>query len=71
MVFTSAGWKVFDPAAVTETIIFILRALMCIFPAIALGIGILSMSRFPIDKEKYDQVNKDVEKLHAEKKSKV
>lgn len=71
LVFTSAGWKVYDPAVVDETTVFGLRALMCIFPAIALGIGILSMSRFPIDKEKYEQIKQDVEKLHAEKKSKV
>lgn len=71
IVFTSVGWAVFDPAVVTEETIFGLRSLMCIFPAIALGIGIISMSQFPITKEKYEQIKLDLEKLHAEKREKL
>ena len=71
IVFNSVGWAVFDPLGTTEQTIIGLRSLMFIFPAIALVIGILSMSRFPITKEKYEQLKLDVEKLHEEKKGKL
>jgi len=44
---------------------------MVIFPAIALVIGLLVISRFPTTKEKYEQLKIDIEKLHAEKRNKV
>jgi GPH family glycoside/pentoside/hexuronide:cation symporter len=69
LVFNTVGWAVFEPVA-TENIIFGLRCLMFIFPAIALVIGLLVISRFPITKEKYEQLNRDIEKLHAEKRAK-
>ena len=68
-VFNTVGWAVFEPVA-TENIIFGLRCLMFIFPAIALVIGLLVISRFPITKEKYEQLNRDIQKLHAEKRAK-
>lgn len=67
IVFTSVGWAVFDPLGTTEQTIFGLRSLMFIFPAIALCIGIISMSRFPITKEKYEQIKLEADKLHKEK----
>ena len=71
VVFNSVGWTYFNPKSTTENTILGLRALMFIFPAIALGIGILAISRFPINKEKYLQIKSDVEKLHKEKKEKL
>jgi len=71
IVFTNVGWAVFTEDVDLNIVEFGLRSLMCIFPAIALGIGIISMSRFPITKEKYEQLKIDVEKLHAEKKEKL
>ena len=70
LVFTNVGWRVFNPEKVTPQVLFGLRALMFILPAIALSIGILSISRFPITKEKFEQLQKDIEKLHAEKREK-
>lgn len=70
-VFNSVGWAVFDPLGTTEQTIFGLRSLIFIFPAIALVIGFLSFIRFPITKEKYEQINIALEKLHAEKKENV
>ncbi len=67
IVFTSVGWAVFAPEKVTTEIIFGLRSLMFIFPAIAFIIGIFSMNRFPIDKERYEQIKKDLERVHKEK----
>ncbi|TFG09047.1 MAG: MFS transporter [Promethearchaeota archaeon] len=69
LVFNTVGWTVFNPRA-TENIIFGLRALMFIFPAIALTIGFLVITKFPITKEKYEQIKRDIEKLHAEKRKK-
>ncbi len=71
IVFNSVGWTVFTPENVSEEIIFGLRSLIFIFPAIALIIGFIVMSRFPITKEKYLQIKKEVEKLHEEKKESI
>lgn len=68
-VFNTVGWTVFEPVA-TENIILGLRSLMFIFPAIALTIGLIVFTRFPITKEKYEQIKHDIEKLHAEKREK-
>ena len=67
IVFTSVGWKVFTEDVDLNIVEFGLRSLMFIFPAIALCIGIVSMSRFPITKEKYEQIQLESEKLHKEK----
>jgi len=66
LVFRTTGWEIFTPSGTIE-IEFGLRSLMFIFPAIALGIGIFSIYRFPITKDKYEQIKKDLEKLHNEK----
>ncbi|TXT62478.1 MAG: conserved membrane protein of unknown function [Promethearchaeota archaeon] len=71
LVFNSVGWKVFDPVGTTDQTIFGLRSLMTLFPITALIIAIISMSRFPIDKEKYKKLQKDIEVLHTEKKKKA
>jgi len=71
LVFNSVGWYIYEPENVTQEVIFGLRALMFIFPAIALGIGLLAISRFPITKEKYEQLKIEIEKLHAEKREKT
>jgi Na+/melibiose symporter-like transporter len=44
---------------------------MFIFPAFVLLIGILSMMRFPITKDKYEQIKKEIEKLHQNKQGRV
>ncbi len=67
IVFTSVGWKVFTEDVDLNIVEFGLRSLMFIFPAIALCIGIVSMSRFPITKEKYEQIKLESDKLHKEK----
>ncbi|MHA1719040.1 MAG: MFS transporter [Promethearchaeota archaeon] len=55
-VFNDIGWKVYDPLIVDEKTIFGLKALIFIFPAIALGIGILFMFLYP--KEKLNELHK-------------
>jgi len=71
LVFNSVGWKVFDPVGTTEQTILGLRSLMSIFPIIALIIAIISMSRFPINKEKYREIQKKIEIIHDEKKKRI
>ncbi len=69
IIFNSTGWSVFDPVGTTEQTIIGLRVLICVFPAIALLLGIvLGMRRFPIDKEKYEDIKERIKKLHEEKK---
>jgi Na+/melibiose symporter-like transporter len=48
-----------------------LKILVFLFPAIALGIGIISILKFPINKEKYEQIKIDIETLHKEKRNKI
>ena len=66
-VFTSVGWAVFEPDVITEEIIFGLRALIVIFPAIALGIGILAIYKYPLDGERLIKVKEEVRKIHEGK----
>lgn len=68
-VFTSVGWAVFEPESITPEIIFGLRSLMFIFPAIALGIAILSIYKYPLDGEKLSQLKRELQIIHDKKKS--
>jgi len=68
-VFTSVGWAVFEPENITPEIIFGLRSLMFIFPAIALGIAILSIYKYPLDGEKLSQLKRELQIIHDKKKS--
>jgi Na+/melibiose symporter-like transporter len=71
LVFNLIGWSVFNPELVNEQTIFGLRSLMFIFPALVLLIGVFSMMRFPINKEKYEQIKKEIELLHQNKIGRV
>ena len=70
-VFQSVGWRVFAPETVGPNTIFGLRMLIFTFPAIALAVGIVSMSLFPITKRKFEEIKEKVDKLHAEKRAKL
>jgi len=72
LVFNSTGWAIFDPVLGTdEEVIFGLKSLMVIFPAIALVIGIISIYRFPITKEKYEEIKTKTRELHQEKLDRI
>jgi GPH family glycoside/pentoside/hexuronide:cation symporter len=72
LVFRTTGWKVFsvDPTGILGVEVG-LKILVFLFPAIALGIGIISILKFPINKEKYEQIKIDIETLHKEKRNKI
>ena len=67
-VFSNIGWKVFDPLVVDETTIFGLKTLIFIFPAIALGIGMLFMFLYPLHGEKLKEVKQKLYVLHEKEK---
>ena len=71
VVFNSVGWATFDPVGTTEYTIFGLRSLMFIFPAVALIIGLIAIRKFPLTKEKYEEIKVKLEELHNEKREKT
>lgn len=68
-VFIIADWEVFGSA--TPEIQLGLRTLMFVYPAVALGIAIAAIYKYPLHGEKLKQVKEDLQKLHEEKKSKI
>jgi GPH family glycoside/pentoside/hexuronide:cation symporter len=71
LVFNSVGWAVFDPKGASEQTIFGLRLLMFAFPAMALFVGIIATIKFPISKDRYLELKRNLEKLHQEKREKL
>jgi GPH family glycoside/pentoside/hexuronide:cation symporter len=71
LVFNSVGWAIFDPVGTSEETIFGLRSLMVIFPSIFLLIGLISMRFYPFTKERYEELTREIVKLHKEKKEKI
>ena len=71
LVFTNVGWAVYEPEKVTSEVIFGLRALMFIFPAIALIISVLVMYKYPLHGAKLAEVKEKLSKIHEEKRSKL
>ena len=71
LVFTNVGWAVYEPEKVTSEVIFGLRALMFIFPAIALVISILVMYKYPLHGEKLAIVKEKLQKIHEGKRAKL
>jgi len=73
LVFSNIGWEdIFDPSLITGVTEFGIRTLIFILPAIVLVIGLLSLYFFfPITKEKYDEMQIDLDKLHDDKIDKV
>lgn len=69
LVFNNLELAVFDTSKFQETATLDgLRSLMFLYPAIALAIGILSMSFFPITKQKYTEIREQIVELHQKKK---
>jgi len=71
MVFTNVGWTVFEPEDITQEVIFGLRALMFIFPAIALVIGLVAVYMYPLHGDRLKKAKEELQKLHTEKQSKI
>lgn len=71
IVFLGSDWALFDVTTISAATNFGLRSLMVFFPIAFMIIGILAMSYFPINKEKYDKLTEDARKFHLEKKERV
>lgn len=70
-VLSTVGWRVFEPSMVTPSVLFGLRSLMFIFPAIALLIAILAMTRYPLHGERLKNVKLKREEIHIQKKARI
>lgn len=70
-IFSTVGWKTFDPTVDPSQVAFGLRALIFIFPAIALAIGILALYKYPLDGERLSNVQEKLKELHEQKKARV
>ncbi|MHA1269911.1 MAG: MFS transporter [Candidatus Helarchaeota archaeon] len=70
-VLSTTGWYIYDPGVYDITIEIGLRSLMFIFPAIALGIGVISLIFYPLHGKRLEEIRKKREELHKEKRSKI
>ncbi|MFX0027466.1 MAG: MFS transporter [Candidatus Hermodarchaeota archaeon] len=70
-VLSTVGWTTFAPESATSEVLFGLRVLMFIFPAIALVIAVLAIYKYPLHGERLLQVKENQKKVHEEKKGKM
>ena len=70
LVFTSTGWETYDPNP-NINVIFGLRVLIVIFPAIALGIMFICLYFFPFSKLRVMDIKKDLDNLHQKKRKRL
>ena len=70
-VLSTVGWYTFEPSMVTSEVIFGLRALMFIFPAIALVFAVVAIYMYPLHGERLLQVKENQIKIHEEKRGKM
>jgi len=71
LVFTNVGWTVYAPEDITPEVIFGIRALMFIFPAVALTIGVIALYKYPLDGEYLQEIKAQQKTLHEEKRAKA
>jgi GPH family glycoside/pentoside/hexuronide:cation symporter len=70
IVFTSTGWESYTPNPNAD-IIFGLRALMVIFPGIAVGVTLICLYFYPYTKERVAEMKVQLAELHKEKMDKI
>ena len=72
LVFTSVGWRIYepDPSLITPEQILGLKFLTFVFPAIALTIIILAMWKYPLHGQYLNEVKEKLTKIHQDKKAK-
>ena len=68
LIFNNIGWYIYEPENITPQVILGLKALIAIFPIIALIIGILVMIKYPLDGEKLTEMKNKLQIIHLEKK---
>jgi len=70
LVFTSTGWETYTPNPGAD-IIFGIRALIVIFPGIALGITLICLHFYPYTKERVEEMKAQLAELHKEKMERI
>jgi len=70
-VFSSVGWTVFENLPLIGDVVFGLRILFFVFPAIALIFGILAMYKYPLHGEKLKGVKEKLQEIHDQKRARV
>ncbi len=68
LVFSGSEWSTYTPNPGIN-VIWGLRFLIGIFPAIVLGIGILALIGYPIHGKKLQEIREKLDELHAKKRS--
>ncbi|MHA1652335.1 MAG: MFS transporter [Candidatus Helarchaeota archaeon] len=72
IIFINVDWHNYVPAPTDPALVALgLKALMVLFPIVALGIAILCFKFFPLHGEKLAIMRKKLEEIHTEKKKKV
>jgi len=70
-IFSTVGWATFDPTVDPSQVAFGLRALIFIFPAIALAIGILALVKYPLHGKRLSNMQEKLKELHEQKKARI
>lgn len=70
-VFSTVGWTTFEAIPLISDVVFGLRILMFLFPAIALAIAILAIYKYPLDGERLKAVKEKLQEIHATKKERL
>ncbi len=71
LVFTNAGWIVYEPEKVTSEVILGLKFLMFLFPTFALLISLLFIYFYPLHGERLEKIKAELKQIHLKKKSKI
>jgi GPH family glycoside/pentoside/hexuronide:cation symporter len=71
VVFPTVGWATYNPGSVTDITLIAIRILMCVFPAVAIGLALILFMKFPIDQEKETIMKQKLKDLHNEKLRKI
>ena len=71
IVTSTNGWTVYEPAAVTEGVIFGLKSLMSLFPAGALVIGIIVLIFYPLGRKQVQELQANLKLKKEEEPQKT
>ncbi len=68
LLFTGAEWSEFTPNPGVDAVLA-LRFLVGIYPAIVLGLGLISLWKYPIHGQKLKEIREKLDELHEKKRS--
>ncbi|MBN2152515.1 MAG: MFS transporter [Candidatus Lokiarchaeota archaeon] len=68
LLFTQAEWEKFTPNPGVEPVMA-LRFLIGVYPAIVLGVGLVSLWKYPIHGKRLQEIREKLDELHSKKRS--